>query len=196
MQTLIARFLGYDDVDSIDSVRTSFGADWAHNGPAWILFGCLALGFLAALFYIRYQPRAKKKNRVVLGFLRGFLLCVLLLILADPILEVSFTLHPKPVLWVLLDGTESMTIEDHLDEETRAHLKDAIDLESLNAEPVAATPGKSVSPKPAGTPESANGKPGEVPVELSRQKLVNAWLSRDDGALITKLPLAGNRIRF
>ena len=187
MQTLIARFLGYDDVDSIDSVRTSFGADWAHNGPAWILFGCLALGFLAALFYIRYQPRAKKKNRVVLGFLRGFLLCVLLLILADPILEVSFTLHPKPVLWVLLDGTESMTIEDHLDEETRAHLKDAIDLESLNAEPVAATPGKSVSPKPAGTPESANGKPGEVPVELSRQKLVNAWLSRDDGALITKL---------
>ena len=78
MQTFIARFLGYDDVDSIDSVRMSFGADWAHNGPAWILFGCLALGFLAALFYIRYQPRAKKKNRVVLGFLRGFVLLSLI----------------------------------------------------------------------------------------------------------------------
>ena len=62
MQSLIARFLGYDDVDSIDSVRMSFGADWAHNGPAWILFGGLALGFLAALFYIRYQPRAKKNS--------------------------------------------------------------------------------------------------------------------------------------
>ena len=188
MQTLIARFLGYDDVDSIDNVRMSFGADWAHNGPAWILFGCLALGFLAALFYIRYQPRAKKKNRVVLGFLRGFLLCVLLLILADPILEVAFTSHPKPVLWVLLDGTESMTIEDHLDEETRENLKEVVDPEVLAAKPSDDSADGSENTKPASpTPSRGGVKPGEIPEEVSRQKLVNAWLSHDEGALLKKL---------
>lgn len=191
MQTLIARFLGYDDVDSIDSLRMSFGADWAHNGPAWILFGCLALGFLAALFYIRYQPRAKKKHRVLLGFLRGFLLCLLLLILADPILEVAFTSHPKPVLWVLLDGTESMTIEDHLDEATRDHLEDAIDLEVFAEAPDEEPSGdRSESSKPTRPAEGGAAiatKPGEIPEKLSRKKLVNAWLGRDDGAMLKKL---------
>ena len=191
MQTLIARFLGYDDVDSIDSVRMSFGADWAHNGPAWILFGCLALGFAAALFYIRYQPRAKKKNRVLLGFLRGFTLCLLLLILADPILEVAFTSHPKPVLWVLLDGTESMTIEDHLDEETRENLKQAVDLETLTAEEVAAGEGKSntANPPEGGTANDGAPKtnPGEIPESLSRKRLVDAWLAREEGALLKDL---------
>jgi hypothetical protein len=110
MQTLIARLLGREDVDSIDSIRMSFGADWAHDGPAWVLFGCLAFGFAAALFYLKYQTRAKRGSRILLGFLRGFVLCVLLLILADPILEVAFTSHPRPALWVLFDGTDSMNI--------------------------------------------------------------------------------------
>lgn len=189
MQTFIARFLGYDDVDSIDSVQMSFGADWAHNGPAWILFGCLALGFTAAFFYIRYQPRAKKKNRVLLGFLRGFTLCLLLLILADPILEVAFTSHPKPVLWVLLDGTESMTIEDQLDEEMRDNLKAAVDLETLSAgdvRPPESTTGLS-SEVEADDQGSTRSRTGEMPEAFSRKKLVDAWLARDEGALLRGL---------
>ena len=87
MQTLIARLLGREHVDSIDSVGFSFGADWAHDGPAWLLFGWLGLAFVSAWFYLKYQQRASRRRQVSLGLLRGTLLCLLLLILADPILE-------------------------------------------------------------------------------------------------------------
>ena len=96
MQTLIARLLGREHVDSIDSVGFSFGADWAHDGPAWLLFGWLGLAFVSAWFYLKYQQRASRRRQVLLGLLRGTLLCLLLLILADPILEVAFSSHPRP----------------------------------------------------------------------------------------------------
>ena len=124
MHSLIGKLLGRDDVDAIDGVRLSFGADWAHSGPAWLLFGCLALGFLGAIFYLKFQPRASRRLRMTLGFVRGTLLCLLLLILADPILEVAFSSHPRPVLWVLLDGTESMTIEDRLTADEQLQLRE------------------------------------------------------------------------
>ena len=195
MQTLIARLLGYEEVDTLDSLRVSFGADWAHNGPAWILFGCIALGFIAAVFYIRYQPKAKQKNRVVLSLMRGALLCLLLLVLADPILEIAFTSHPKPVLWILLDGTESMTIEDHLDDETREHLKTAIDLDAVDeAEREAARsriqPGQadgSQSPSSASGGDRPAGTTTDIPESLSREKLVKGWLSRDNGRVLKDL---------
>jgi hypothetical protein len=57
MQTLIARLLGREHVDSIDSVGVSFGADWAHNGPAWLLFGWLGLAFVSAWFYLKSRFR-------------------------------------------------------------------------------------------------------------------------------------------
>ena len=70
MQELVARLLGREDVDSIDRVHMTFGADWAHTGPAWLLFGCLALAFVAAVFYLKYQPRASPIRRGPLPDLR------------------------------------------------------------------------------------------------------------------------------
>ncbi len=135
LHSLIGKLLGRDDVDAIDGIRLSFGADWAHSGPAWLLFGCLALGFLGALFYLKFQTRASHRVRVALGFVRGALLCLLLLILADPILEVAFSSHPRPALWVLLDSTQSMTISDRLTAEETAKLRETLGEESVTESP-------------------------------------------------------------
>lgn len=163
MQKLIAKLLGRDAVDSIDRVQWSFGADWAANGPAWVLFGCLGLAFLSGLFYLRYQPRAKRSRRIALGFIRGFLLCFLLLILADPILEVSFSSHPRPALWVLLDGTDSMNIADQLTPELKGKLSQSIDL-----------------------PPAPEGKANDDET-ITRSELVKSWLKTDKAETLKKL---------
>lgn len=162
MQSVIARLLGRESVDSIDSLRMSFGADWAHDGPAWLLFGWLGLSFAAAYFYMRYQPRASHRRRVLLGLLRGTLLCLLLLILADPILEVAFSSHPRPVLWVLLDGTDSMNIADSFTAEEQQQLAEwEGDLSS----------GSNVAP---GSDDSES---------VTRAALVRYWLQHQDNPL-------------
>ncbi len=172
MHTLIAKLLGRSDVESIDHVKWSFGADWAAHGPAWVLFGCLGLSFLAALFYLRYQPRAKRSQRIALGFLRGFVLCFLLLILADPILEVSFSSHPRPALWVLLDGTDSMNIADQLTPELKEKIEKAVDLQAL---------------KPAGSTEKDANESKPETTEVTRADLVRGWLKQDKSGLFKSL---------
>ena len=175
MQTLIARLLGREHVDSIDSVGVSFGADWAHNGPAWLLFGWLGLAFVSAWFYLKYQPRASRRRQILLGLLRGTLLCLLLLILADPILEVAFSSHPRPVLWVLLDGTDSMNISDRLTDEDVARLESTIGVSTSSNATSNAAPGKS---------NSANSPAGADSVaEITRAALIKSWLSSDRNPL-------------
>lgn len=119
--------LGYDNVSRIESWRVSFGADWAHNGPAWLIFGCLALSVLSVLFYLKFQKQGRRRRRVFLGISRAVLMCLLLFVLADPILEIRLVDHPKPILWVLFDGTQSMAIEDKLPTERQTKLADATD---------------------------------------------------------------------
>ncbi len=121
--------LGYDDVSRIESWRITFGAEWAQAGPAWVLFGCLLFGWLAFFFYRRYQRHGKTKSRMLLAGLRGALLCLLFVILADPILEIQLVNQPKPVLWVLFDGTDSMAIEDKLPEQGQRELAKSVSLE-------------------------------------------------------------------
>jgi hypothetical protein len=116
---LIGRLLGYDDVSSIESIRPSFGSQWAHDGPAWVFFGCLGLCALAAVFYLRAQPGDRRRIRLVLAAGRAVLLCLLFLILADPILKIQFTHQPQPV--------------DHFSDDERARFAQAVGLSNYLA---------------------------------------------------------------
>jgi hypothetical protein len=199
MQTLIARLLGREDVDSIDSVGVSFGADWAHDGPAWLLFGWLGLAFVSAWFYLKYQPRASRRRQVLLGFLRGTLLCLLLLILADPIVEVAFSSHPRPVLWLLLDGTDSMNITDRLTEEDVERLA-AVGLNGSEESGAGATDdgpeqngpeqnGPEQNGPEQNGPEQGGGTSTQQPSsrlpanEATRESLIKLWLTSDGNPL-------------
>ncbi|MDB5384853.1 MAG: hypothetical protein JWM11_499 [Planctomycetaceae bacterium] len=119
---LIGRWFGLDNVDAIEDLKLTFGAPWAQQGPAWVLFGCLLLIIAAVVFYVKYQPRAKRRVRAALAIARALLLCLIFLILADPVISVKLTNRPRPLLWLLFDGTDSMAIEDELSDAERESL--------------------------------------------------------------------------
>lgn len=131
--TTLGRMLGYDDVSRIDSAHVSFGSAWAHAQPVLVVLGCVALSALSIWFYLRWQSRGHRPTRLFLAALRAVALCGMLLILADPTLELVFVSQPKPVLWVLLDGSDSMSIPDELPTEERDSLARAVDLVGYQA---------------------------------------------------------------
>ncbi|MHB9047672.1 MAG: hypothetical protein ACYC35_17165 [Pirellulales bacterium] len=163
LTSLVGRLLGLENVRSIDRIDPSFAAPWAHNGPAWVVFGCAGLAALAMVFYLKYQHRGRRRTRAVLGIARAILLCALFVILAEPILVVRLTNSPRPLLWVLFDGTDSMAIEDRLPEAERKDLAAAVGL-------IADTP-------TSGTPVAA----------ASRADYVRALVAKKEANLLAKL---------
>ncbi|NQT41335.1 MAG: hypothetical protein HQ581_27855 [Planctomycetes bacterium] len=126
---LLGRLLGLKGTESVTDFDVSLAAPWAAEGPAWLLFGCAALIFTAIVFYIRFQNHAHAGARCVLALFRATSLCLLLLMLAEPILTLTITRQVRPLLWLLVDGTDSMAIRDRsdrLDEDQREKLAKAV----------------------------------------------------------------------
>lgn len=115
----LGHWLGYRDVSQIESWKPSFGGAWAHAAPAAVVAALLAAVALAVYYYVRLQKVPAPSARWTLAALRGLTLAALLLVLADPILEVTLVRFPEPVLWVGLDASDSMGIADELSEEVR-----------------------------------------------------------------------------
>ena len=154
----IGRALGIENVQSIDQVSLSFGAAWAERNAAWLLFGCLAVSALAGMFYLKFQPWGKPNARLVLAVTRARLLSLILAILADPVMVIRLVSNPRPLLWVLFDGTDSMAIEDEMSDSERSALAQATGVDS-----------------PTGTSKH------------SRQEYVRAMLMKKNGNLFEQL---------
>ena len=99
---LVGRRFGVEDAE------LSLGNSWAQEHPGWVALGCLLMVLLGIVFYLRFQTRGRRSARIVLAAFRGLLLCLVLLILAEPILVLKYTNTLPPLLWVLFDGTDSM----------------------------------------------------------------------------------------
>lgn len=128
---ILGWLLGLNDVSSIDEVpQLSLGAPWAQEGagPFWVFFGVVVLLALAFYFYVKFQPRGSFASRVGLAVSRGLLLALLFVTLADPILRITTTRLQKPDLYVIVDGTDSMAIEDRLPQKDRQALYTATGL--------------------------------------------------------------------
>jgi hypothetical protein len=188
----IGWLMGVENLQSIDSVRVSLAAPWAQNGPAWALFGCAAVAALAVVFYSRYQPSTRKKTLSLLAISRAVLLAMLLLILAEPVLKMDFTSRPRPLLWVLFDGTESMDIQDEMTESDRARLAEAVGITSG----VATSEAPATDKQPdAAKSDAANGGPASAApavavsptARLSRMDYVKALVSKPKDNLIGRL---------
>lgn len=183
---LIGRLLGQENVRSIDRIELSFAEPWANRAPAWVLFGCVALAVVAAVFYFRYQQRVRGKARVVLAISRAVLLGLLLVILADPVLNLRLTSNPRPLVYVLFDGTDSMGIQDEMTDEQRARLAQAVGLDaaaageapqpsqSNSASPPDPAAQKSPEAPPGGKPDAAGQSPSSA--KPSRLQYVQALL--------------------
>lgn len=122
---LTGRLLGYTDVEQIASIRTSFGASWAQQSPELVWAAVIVAAGLALWFYRRWQPNPRFGYWCLAGF-RAIVLAVLVIVLADPVLQVTLVRYPPPVLWVAVDGSESLAIADDLPAETREPLDGAV----------------------------------------------------------------------
>jgi len=121
----VGRFLHLEKAQVIEDYRLSLAAPWVRDAPAWAFFGCLVLIALAVVFYGRYHPHKSRGVCILLGALRALALCLLLLLLAEPILTATVTSRKRPALWFLFDGTDSMAIADELTDQQQGELAKA-----------------------------------------------------------------------
>ena len=131
----IARLLGIKSTDEVDHIEMKFAAWWSEGRPVLVLLVCLGLAALGAFFYYRYQNEQplekKKRRRILLTVFRSGLLAIVGFILAEPIVSVSLTEHPRPILLMLFDGSDSMNLVDELSTE-QADALDAMTPDSIN----------------------------------------------------------------
>jgi hypothetical protein len=111
IQTL-GKLLGIERIESIDSVGLTFAARWAEEHAFWIFVLALALVAGSIWFYWQLQRQGSPGRRIALGVVRGIVLLLLLLALADPVLQLKLVHQQRPLLYVIFDGTESMSIGD------------------------------------------------------------------------------------
>jgi hypothetical protein len=108
----LGRWLGIGDLRSIESVDPSFGAAWAQRAPAWALFGALGLAALGCVHYLAGAGPERRRWRWALSACRAAVLAGVFFSLAEPRLVLHVVTEPRPLLAVLVDGTESMAIDD------------------------------------------------------------------------------------
>lgn len=127
----IGWLLGLDNVTSIEGTpEISLSSQWAKDGPFWVFLGVVCLFAVSLLFYVRFQQRGGLGIRIVLGFCRATVLTLLLLTLAVPVLHATYKTKQLPYVYVVIDGTDSMAIEDQLTEQQRQELADAVGLDA------------------------------------------------------------------
>lgn len=122
MNEFLGTLLRIENVRSIDRFDLAFAAAWAQRHPEWVLLGCVAAVAAAIWFYRRFQPAVARPRRIVLSALRAALLALLVVLLADPVLQVTVQHVSRPLLWLLVDGSESMELRDDLPEDERTRL--------------------------------------------------------------------------
>lgn len=129
MITWFGKLLGLDNVASIEDVQFSLSAAWAQfsSAGAWLFFFFVGIAVACFYYYLRLHNRGNRAARGFLAILRAVMLCLLILILAEPVVVFRLFSEPKPQLWVLFDGTDSMAIEDELSGSQRAALEDLLE---------------------------------------------------------------------
>ncbi|HEV3003907.1 MAG TPA: hypothetical protein VGX78_05570, partial [Pirellulales bacterium] len=127
---VVARSFGLDPDERITAAQWSFAAEWAHGDAGRLAAGCLALAAAGWLLYARFQPRRRPAARVFLSACRSLLLCLPLVILAEPVLRLTIAGDERPLVWLLFDGSRSMAMEDPLPKDETARLAAALEFES------------------------------------------------------------------
>lgn len=131
----LGSLFGLENVEAIDAWQMSLAAPWAIRFPALVMVLVAGAAGAAAWFYLRWQPPMPRRTRGTLAAIRAGAAALLVLLLADPVLQLSVRSVPRPLLWFLFDGSESMAIEDELPDGDRAALAAATGLEGDQSRP-------------------------------------------------------------
>jgi hypothetical protein len=173
-----------------------------------LLAAALVAGSL--VFYLRYQTKGAAGPRIAL-WASSVASCwpLLLVTLADPVLQLTVTSRQQPYLYVIFDGTESMAIEDELTAAERAAIEKAVGWKGPPRTAPASLPSSTpVSVESEATPPSRmdyvqaliRKEQDNLLERLAREKQVQIETFLFDGnttSQLRKLPLApGSRQRL
>ena len=112
MTHYIGWLLGFEDVRSIDSFDVTLAAPWAGNHP-WAVLGMCALAIGGSVAFYRHFEICKSTTlRITLTTIRAALLCLLLVTLAAPLVHSSATVSRLPLVYLVVDDSESMSHAD------------------------------------------------------------------------------------
>ncbi|GAA4437083.1 hypothetical protein [Bremerella cremea] len=157
---LLGWLLGISDVESVDGVRFSLAAPWAAD-PTWLIVGCAAAVGFAIWYYTRIQSGLSTIPAAALAATRAIILTILIVTLADPTVRLTANRLLQPVLYMVIDGTESMSIRDNFTPDQLAELNEAVGNDGSGSE--------------------------AAPPALTRQQWVKTYLEREQDNLIEKL---------
>ena len=122
MWNSLAWLLGLEEFTSIDAVAVTLSAEWASGAGAlfWTVLGALVTCTLFVAFYLKWQSGGPRVIRLALGICRGLLLSLLVLTLAEPVLTLNTRQSRPPLVYILFDGTASMSIPESLADAAKA----------------------------------------------------------------------------
>lgn len=116
----IGWLLGFENVRSIDAIRVTLAAPWAGN-HSWAVLGVCVLAIGGAVTFYRHFEMCKSPLlRKLLTAIRAALLCLLLVTLAAPLVHSSATVLRLPLVYLVVDDSESMSIADGRSEDGTA----------------------------------------------------------------------------
>ena len=160
----IGRLLGVENLQSING-RTS---RWPLAGPKPPARGCCSAvrrwRFWPSFFTPAGSRRAARSSACCWLSAAPCCWLSLFLILAEPVLKLDFTSQPRPLLWVLFDGTESMDIQDEMPDADRARLNEAVGLTTSESGATSVTAPASDANAKVAAGKSDSGK--SVPADL------------------------------
>jgi hypothetical protein len=166
-QPLARWWTGDSELGAIESIDLSLAAPWAGDHAGLIAGLCAAIAMLAAWSYARQRAG---RGRTALAIARGGLLVLLVLILAEPTAVITSTRARPPVVWLLFDTSESMSLRDEWPAAQRRGLEQAVGWNRAGRADGAGPPGPS-------SLESTGARP-------TRLDYLRRWLERADGNAI------------
>lgn len=110
MTSWLARLIDIEADETVSAVEFRWGASWAQGHTFLVLLLCLVAVALAVAYYVFFQPTARTRLRAFGAAARAAGLVALVLILAQPVLQVSLVKHLRPLLLMLFDGSDSMNL--------------------------------------------------------------------------------------
>ncbi|MCR9118266.1 MAG: hypothetical protein NXI22_15130, partial [bacterium] len=132
----LGSFFDIDNPTAVHDVQFSFAASWAQGaqGLFWVLLGVVVLAIIAMAIYTVMHARGALAIRIVLAVLRSAALAMLFLMLAEPVLKLTFTSESLPFVYFIFDGTESMEIRDEYSPEEKEALAEATGADAKSTE--------------------------------------------------------------
>lgn len=110
---LVSRWLAAGPSDRLTDLKLWFGLGTLESRQGWPWAACAAIVVGCIWYYLRWQPRRRRRAVLGLALCRALLLATALLIMAEPGLWAEIEEPAPAAVWLLFDGGDRLRSFDH-----------------------------------------------------------------------------------